>query len=290
MTVREAIKWGLEELHKAGISSPQADVEQILMHILKCSRKDILVKIDRKLSPEELKAFRDHISRRSQREPLQYITGTVEFYGLQFKIEKGVFIPRPETEFLVETILESEPIRYKDQEKIEMIDLCTGSGCVAIAVAAKVKNIFIKAVDISRNAIKLAKYNAMLHKVEDRIEFIVGDLFSPLDRRKYKEQIDIISVNPPYVSSVEMEYLQPEIRQHEPLKALYGGPHGLDFYRRIIHEAYLYLRSGGILVMEAGYRQSQDIEILIQQTSKYTNISWKYDLAGIKRIIKVQKR
>lgn len=282
-TVRDAIRWAVEELSTIDISEPWREAELLLIHVLGISRKDLLVNLDRLLSHEEVEIFKNYILRRKDREPLQYIVEKVEFRGLLFKVNRNVLIPRPETELLVEELLKS--IKEKPGK---VIDLCTGSGCIAISIAKEITGCHIYAVDISEGAIDVAKENAEIHGVKGRIEFFVGDLFGPLDTLGLDGGIDLIVTNPPYISGRDMESLSPEIKKYEPMIAIYGGRDGLNFYRRIIQDAYRYLIPGGLLMMEIGYGQAANIKYLFEKHGGYEDITIIHDLAGIERIMKAR--
>jgi len=256
-TISEALRWSREYLSLLEVPEPYLEGEYLLTHVLGCQRKELLIHPERVLTSDEMKRFSGVIERRGRREPPQYILGEVEFRGLLFKVNREVLIPRPETELLVEeavnsvcsgdTILNSQEIKYgvPGIKDITVLDLCTGSGCIAICIAMEIEErggLRVYAVDISEGAIEVARKNAERHGVEDKITFLVGDLFSAVASLGLEGKIDLIVSNPPYVSKEAMERLQPEIKGYEPVLALYGGEDGLDFYRRIIREAPRYLK------------------------------------------------
>ncbi|HLA50387.1 MAG TPA: peptide chain release factor N(5)-glutamine methyltransferase, partial [Thermodesulfovibrionia bacterium] len=245
----------------------------------------------------------DFVERRIKREPSQYILGEQEFWGLPFKVTKDVLIPRPETEVLVEEAVktvrsqESEvrsqntKIHYSELRTPDsklILDLCTGSGCIAISLAKEIPNSRVFAVDISEKALDVARENAERYDVADRITFLSGDLFEPLNGLNIKA--DIIVSNPPYISRKMLQELQPEVKDYEPQAALYGGEDGMDFYRKIIADAPAYLAKGGYLMLEMGYRQAGKIKNLIEQNNGFEDIDIKKDFAGIERIIKAQRK
>lgn len=275
------LRWANDYLIRENVPSPYVDAEYMLAHVLGCRRKDLWVYPDRVLTEPEREQFNTCIERRSRREPLQYIIGEVEFRGLLFKVNKDVLIPRPETELLVD-----EVVNGVGKKEVTVLDLCTGSGCIAVSIANELAESRVYAVDISEGAIAVARENAGRHGVEERITFLIGDLFTAIDALNLKGKIDIIVSNPPYVSKKEMEELQPEIKDYEPASALFGGEDGLDFYRRIIRESPFYLSSGGYIVMEMGYSQSGSIKDLFEKEKVFMGIEVKKDLAGIERIIK----
>ncbi len=220
----------------------------------------LYLNFERQLSPQETDAVREFIKRRGQREPLQHIVGSTSFCGLEIAVNRNVLVPRPETELLAEegwsfisTISHQPPIA---------LDFGTGSGCLAIALAVKCPGAEVFAVDISSEAIEVAKQNAAQHKVGERIRFCLGDGFQALAE---KIQFDLIISNPPYISSAEIETLQPEVRDFDPRGALDGGADGLDFYRRIAIEALPFLKPTGKLMLEFGDGQSDAIQKILEE-------------------------
>ena len=279
-TVAKSLRWAEGYLAQRGVPCPYVDAEYILAHILGCQRQDLLIYPDRVVKEDEAAQFNACIERRGRREPLQYIIGEVGFRGLLFKVNRDVLIPRPETELLVDEVVKS--VTKKD---VTILDLCTGSGCIAVCIARELIDSKVYAVDISEGALAAARENAARHGVGERITFLSGDLFSAISSLNLKGMIDVIVSNPPYVSSEEMQELQPEIRDYEPASALYGGKDGLDFYRRIIHDSPYYLAAGGYILMEMGYGQAGRIKELIESENKFINIEITKDMAGIGRTI-----
>ena len=282
LTTAEILRWAEGYLIQRKVPSPYLDAEYILAHILRCQRMDLLIHPDRTLKDDEIEQFNACIERRGRREPLQYITGEVEFRGFLFKVSRDVLIPRPETELLVDEVIKS--VRIKGAT---VLDLCTGSGCIAVCIARELNDSRVYAVDMSDGALAVARENAIRNVVGERITFLSGDLFGAIDPLNLKGKLDIIVSNPPYVSAEEMGELEPEIRDYEPASALYGGEDGLDFYRRIIRESPYYLADGGYLVMEMGYRQAWRIKCLLEKEKVFRRqISVIKDLNGTDRIIK----
>ena len=231
------------------------------------------------------RSFALSIERRKLREPLQYITGDQEFWGLPFKVTPDVLIPRPETEFVVEAALTA----VKENGMPVIVDLCTGSGCIAISLAKELPKARIFATDRSDRALPVAQENARLNGVADRIRFLEGDLFGPLEELDLLGRIDCIATNPPYVRSGDLTTLQPEVRDFEPAMALFAGPEGTEIAERIIHQAPEYLKSGGSLIMEMGMGQTAALGQIIEDTHKFGPIEVVKDLAGIERVIITRK-
>lgn len=286
-TVAQALRWAREYLSHLDIPEPYVEGEYLLMHLLGCQRKDLLIHPERVLTSGEIKRFSEVIERRGRREPPQYILGEIEFRGLLFKVNREVLIPRPETELLVEEAVRG--VLVSPEYEYTVLDLCTGSGCIALSIAREIKEtrgLKVYAVDISAGAVAVAQENARRHGVEDKIEFLVGDMFNAIEPLKLEGKIDLIVSNPPYVSKKEMGNLQPEIREYEPLQSLYGGEDGLDFYSRIIRESPRYLKQQGGLIMEIGFDQAVPVRSLLEKEKVFSRIEVKRDLAGIERIIK----
>jgi release factor glutamine methyltransferase len=255
--------------------------EYILTHILNCSRADLYLN---KFPAEE--KYTTELSRimqrRKQGEPVQYITGSCEFMGLDFKVDDRVLIPRPETEILVE---EAIKIVQKESKAQNILDIGTGSGNICVSLAKYLPGCKITAVDISQAAIKLARQNAWLNLVEERIEFMVSDLFAALDA---SSSFDMIISNPPYISTEGMKDLPAEVR-YEPRLALEAGPEGLDFYRRIIEGCPAQLKKGGMVLLEMGYNQSGAIRKIFEQSGNFKILEIIRDYRDIERVIIAQK-
>jgi len=303
LTIRATLLWAEEYLLRYGVPDANIEAEYLLSHALDCKRAELHLKHASHISYNALQKFIDFVERRIKREPSQYILGEQEFWGLPFKVTKDVLIPRPETEVLVEEAVktvrsqESEvrsqntKIHYSELRTPDsklILDLCTGSGCIAISLAKEIPNSRVFAVDISEKALDVARENAERYDVADRITFLSGDLFEPLNGLNIKA--DIIVSNPPYISRKMLQELQPEVKDYEPQAALYGGEDGMDFYRKIIADAPAYLAKGGYLMLEMGYRQAGKIKNLIEQNNGFEDIDIKKDFAGIERIIKAQRK
>ena len=246
MNILEVLKRSTEFLAKRGVASPRLQVELLLAHLLKMPRMNLYLNFERVLTAAETEALRDAVRRRGQREPLQYIVGSVSFCGLELTVNPHVLVPRPETELLAEHAWKFLQQRTSGAP-LRALDLCTGSGCLALALLANAPRAEADATDISADALQVARQNAARLQVLPRIQFHLGDGFAavPADRR-----FDLIVSNPPYIPTAEIETLEPEVRDHEPRGALDGGSDGLDFYRRIAAQAGAFLRPGGRLMLE----------------------------------------
>lgn len=260
MTVLEVIKRSAQFLDKKGVESPRLQVELLLAHLLGLPRMRLYLDFERALTPKELEDLRALVVRRGQREPLQHILGTTSFWGLEMTVNSSVLVPRPETEMLAEMAWEflgkvsNSECRMTNGEPVgTALDFGTGSGCLAIALAWKCPTARIVAMDISPEALAVARQNAARHQVESRIEFILGDGLAAVPAGL---KFDLIVSNPPYIPSAEIATLDPEVRDHDPRLALDGGADGLDFYRRLAAGAGELLRTGGRIMLEFGDGQA----------------------------------
>jgi release factor glutamine methyltransferase len=261
VTVLEVIQRSTEFLKNKGVDSPRLQTELLLAHLLNMPRMKLYLNFERKLSATEVDNFRELIKRRGQREPLQHIVGSTCFCGLELAVDRQVLIPRPETELLAEqgwTFLNSLNTQHSP---LSTLDLGTGSGCLAIALAVHCPMARVFAIDISAEALNLAGQNAARHNVRDRIDFLQSDAFAALESPKL---FDLIISNPPYIPTQEIQSLQIEVRDHDPREALDGGPDGLAFYRRIATEAAPFLQPGGKIMLEFGDGQAAAIRKIFE--------------------------
>jgi release factor glutamine methyltransferase len=262
MTVLEGIQKSAEFLAKKGVESPRLQAELLLAHVLKLPRMKLYLNFERALTDAETDAFRELIRRRSQREPLQHITGSTSFCGLEIAVNRNVLVPRQETEILAELGWKwLKEHRAPNAPNVTALDFGTGSGCMAIALAVKSPEARIVALDVSVEALETAKQNAARNGVAERIEFLQGNGFKALTL----ERFDLIVSNPPYIPTAEIQTLEPEVRDYDPRGALDGGPDGLDFYRRFATEARPFLKPDGKIMLECGDGQADAIRELFEQ-------------------------
>lgn len=276
MTIKEILIKYSKELEEIS-STPRLDVETLLQKVLGVDRLYILLNLDRILSNDEEQLFNKFIEERLNNRPIAYIVGNREFMGLDFYVQEGVLIPRPDTEILVEEVIELA----KDKGKVNILDIGTGSGAITVSLAKYLENAKVTSVDISDIALEIGKRNAMENNVVDRIDFIKSDLFSALDKNV---KFDIIVSNPPYIKREVIETLDKQVKDFEPYNALEGGIDGLDFYRAITTQAKDFLKEGGILAYEVGHDQSEDVSKLME-IDGYTNIYTRKDLQQIDRVV-----
>jgi release factor glutamine methyltransferase len=259
MTVLEAIQKSTEFLAKKGVESPRLQTELLLAHLLRMPRMKLYLNFERALSPAETDSLRELIKRRGQREPLQHITGSTSFCGHEIIVSRHALIPRPETELLAE--LGWKFLIARHSPLVTALDFGTGTGCIAIAIAAKCPDAKITALDVSAEALALAKQNAAQNQVAERIEFVHGDGFAALAPGT---QFDLLISNPPYIASAEIETLEPEVKDFDPRGALDGGADGLDFYRRLAKEAKPSLKPDGKIMLEFGDGQADAIKKIFE--------------------------
>ena len=276
MLIKEAMRKGMISLKTNNIQEPNLKSRLLMQYILNKPRQYMLIHDNEELTNKQEKAYLENIEKMIKGVPLQHITHSQEFMKMNFYVNENVLIPRPDTEILVEEVINID----KKTNAKKILDLCTGSGAIAISLAKYIENSQITAVDISEEALRIAKLNAVNNNVEDKITFVKSDLFENIVKEKY----DIIVSNPPYIKKDFIKKLDKEVQQ-EPYIALDGGYDGLDFYRKIISEGYQYLKFKGYLCMEIGYDQKQEVFDIIKKQEKYSNTYSKIDLGGNDRIV-----
>ena len=289
MTVLELLNGSTNTLKDHQVENPRLNAELLLARSLNLSREGLYTHLRDTLKEREKEALETLIQRRISGEPLQYILGHQEFWSINFKVDPRVLIPRPETELLVEQSLSVLSGKTFEQNP-SVLEIGTGSGAVAIALAKEVKQLFLVATDISRDALILAKENAQSAGVRDQIEFVMGDLFGPLRLSREKKPFDLILSNPPYIIRRKICTLAREVKDYEPTIALDGGKDGLAFYRRIIPEAHSYLQAGGWLLLEVALGQGREVSEWIEEDGHFFKPECIPDLSGIGRVVKAQKR
>jgi release factor glutamine methyltransferase len=308
VTVLEAIQKSSDFLAKKNVESPRLQTELLLAHLLKLPRMKLYLNFERVLSPAETDALREFVKRRGQREPLQHILGSTSFCGFEIAVNRHALVPRPETELLAELgwqFLKGRadlPVGQDAQQRVptSALDFGTGTGCIAIALAAKCPNAKIIALDVSPNALALAKENAAANKVAGQIEFFLGEGFGELGEvaqasclsgsnikltgKMPVPQFDLIISNPPYIPSAEIATLQPEVRDFDPRAALDGGADGLDFYRKLAAEAKSFLKPDGRIMLEFGDGQAEAVKNIFE-TQKWIVEAVKEDYSQRARIL-----
>ena len=277
MTIKQAITKGMIMLKSNNVESPKLKARLLLQYVLDKPRQYIIVYDNKEIDKQQQWQYFVNIEKLTKGIPLQHITHRQEFMKMDFFVDENVLIPRPDTEILVEEVIKIAQ-KYNSPR---ILDLCTGSGAIAISLKKFVPNAYITAVDISEKALEIAQKNAK--KLETKINFLKSDLFDKLDNKKF----DIIVSNPPYKRKDEIKKLSEEV-QKEPKIALDGGEDGLDFYRIIAEQAINYLKTGSFLCFEIGYNQKNDVIKIIEDEQNYKNTYCKKDLYGNDRIIITQ--
>lgn len=280
MLLRDVLASGVARLTEAGTPSPELAAELLLMHVLHSDRGHLHSHPGQELSSEQRRCYFDLISERLTGKPTQYITGHQEFWGLDFEVTPDVLIPRPETELIVETVLDLAPRR---NDPLRIVDVGTGSGCIALALASELPFAEIEAVDISPQALRIAARNAVSFDLRHRVTFNEGDLLNRFLTGKNGASFDFVVSNPPYVGADELDQVQREVKDFEPRLAWGGLDRGDEIYRRLFPQARRALKPGGYLVVEIGYNQSQAVTELLGP--EWTAIEVRPDLAGIPRVI-----
>ncbi len=295
MKIYELLDWGTGQLAKAKVYEPALEAQLLLSQALRMKKLDLFLKKEKEVAKKNLACFKKYIALRCRRVPASYILKNAQFYGLDLFIDKGVLIPRPETELLVEEVIKAVgrslpanvggQVQMADGSKnLKILEIGVGSGALAVALAKNLSRASLLGTDISAKALRIARKNIKMHRLGAQVKLVRGSLFARL-----KEKFDIIVSNPPYISEKDFLKLQPEVG-FEPRAALYGGKDGLDFYRKIIPSARYYLQPGGIMAFEIGYGQADKIKAMLEKEKLFEHVSVIKDYSGIERIITAQMR
>ena len=279
MNIKELLKRSDQFLAERGIESSRLDVEVLMADLLDMERINLYVKYDYPLKSSEIDSYREMIKKRAQRIPVAYITEKKEFMSLEFKVKEGVLIPRPDTENLVETVIEY--CRQNQLQQPQIIDVGTGSGAIAVSLAHYLSEAKVVGVDLSAQALKVARENMQKHELSERMSILKSDLLAEFIKREIRG-IDIIVSNPPYISEAEMEKLPPEVKK-EPETALEAGEDGLAYYRRLIPQAEKVLKKGGKLFLEIGYQQAEAVKNIFNE--HWSAVEVKKDYSENDRIV-----
>jgi release factor glutamine methyltransferase len=277
-TTLKVLGWTRDFLAARGVENARLEAEWMLCAVTGMDRVGLYVNFEKPLSDQELTAYRAMVARRGKREPLQHILGTQEFCGLEFEVTPDVLIPRHDTETLVNEASSRQPAAR------QVLDIGTGSGCIAISLACHLPGASVTATDISPAALEVARGNARRHNAD--VEFLAGSLFQPVVGRRF----DLIVSNPPYIPSADIEGLEPEVRDHDPRTALDGGGDGLDIYRSLIPAATEHLNPGGWLLVELGIGQAQAVAQLFRLADGYEEPVVVMDSGGIERVVGARRK
>jgi len=281
-SVSEALRTAARRLRASGSRSPRLDAELLLAAALQTDRAGLFRTPERALAPDETSLYEGYLRRREAHEPVAYIRGRRAFRTLELEVTPDVLIPRPETESLVDVALEVLAAVPAGRGEPRALDIGTGSGCIALALAAEDPFVSVTATDLSAAAVELARRNAARHGLGGRVRLLCGDLFAPLPA---EARFDLIVSNPPYVPAAEYDVLEPNVRDHEPRLALHGGADGLDVYRRLVPGSLARLRAGGTLAVEVGVGQAAAVGALFAAAGGYRPPGVRADLGGIPRVV-----
>jgi release factor glutamine methyltransferase len=288
-TVRRLLEWTVPFFTRKAVDSPRLAAELLLAHVLGVPRIRLYTDYEKPVAAEPLSRFRELVRRAAEHEPIAYLTGVAHFFGLEFDVNRDVLIPRPDTETLVENVLHL--VRHQaGMEAPRVLDLCTGSGCIAGAIAHRLKGATVVATDISRGAVDLARRNMQRLALNGRVTVELGDLFNALANIVDASPFHLILANPPYISTDEMGSLDRNVRDYEPAQALHGGADGLDLHRRIIAGAPERLLPGGRIYLEIGWRQGESARGLFCEHPAFDDVKVLKDAAGHDRVITARRR
>ncbi len=280
-TVKQLLEWTTEYFRKGGLDEPVLSAQLLLAKAMGCSKVDLYLRFNQQVNKSVRDKFRQLVRRAYQGEPIAYILGEKEFFSLTIKVNPSVLIPRPETELIVQWVVRKSREMFSDGDKLDILDIGTGSGCIAIALA---KNLPVEAkiiaCDISDDALSVAEENRSAHNLEDKITFVKSELFENI---RPESKFDFIVSNPPYVTERDYQNLPKQIKEYEPACALLGGEDGLDVIRRIIKQAKDYLKPEGWLVFEIGYDQKPAVESLLKEGG-YSDVEFEVDSSNIPRV------
>ena len=279
-TVLRMMEWSGEYLEGKGITRGRLDAEHLLADVLGLGRLDLYLQFDRPLVAAELDRYRPLLKRRAKREPLQYILGRAAFRELDLEVDERVLIPRPETEILLDEVLEWAAAHAGEQAR--GLDLGTGCGAIALSLVLEGPFELVVATDTSAAALEIARRNAEASGLADKVEFRLGSYFDPVAEG---EVFDLVVSNPPYVAEGEAPSLEPEVREWEPGEALFAGPDGLGALRAIVAGAGSHVRPGGLLALEVGAGQAGPVVAMLEDTGEYVDVRVRRDLAGRERMV-----
>jgi len=281
-TIGKLLTWMNGYLTEKGVDAPRLTAELLLSHVLGCKRIELYTNFDSAVEQSRLDELRGLVKRCAEHEPVAYLVGRCEFYSLEIRLNRACLIPRPETELLAERAIDF--LRERPQPQV-VLDLCTGSGCIAVAIAKNVPECRVTATDLSDEALLAADENVRAHGLSARVRLLCGDLFDPLIGGLDETRFDLIVANPPYVTSAEMETLDRNVKDYEPVAALHGGVDGLDVYRRIVERVEAFMKADGVLMLEIGYRQGPGVRELLEGTGVFAKVTVEKDRSDNDRIV-----
>lgn len=281
MKVLDCINSALKKLSDCGILASRLETELLLCNVLQCKKIELYLQSEKILTQEQLDCFNRFIEKRVQRIPLQQIINEANFFGLKLRIESGVFIPRPETEVLVESL--ARRINQDFSSEVRILDLCTGSGNVSVALTKNLDDCTIIATDINKKALEIAQFNAQINQVDSKVKFLLGDLFCSLSEQDFRS-FDVIVSNPPYIKTKDLLGLPEEVL-NDPYDALDGGEDGLEFYRKIVSGCADFLKDNGLIAFEFGDDQALAIADILKKSEMFSDSVFFSDLNQVCRFV-----
>lgn len=285
-TIQKLLTWITDYLTTNGVDAPRLSAELLLSHVLTLTRIELYTQFNKPIDKADLDTLHSLVKRAGQQEPVAYLVGRTEFYSIELEVDPHCLIPRPETELLVQKAIEFLRTREGTQH---VCDLCTGSGCIAVAIAKNFPEAKVTATDLCDAALAVAARNVEKHELGDRVELLCGDLFEPLVPGLDVTQWDLIVCNPPYVSAAEYEALEKNVKDYEPELALLAGDDGLDIYRHIAAQIDRYLKSDGVLLLEIGYAQGPAVRELLEATELFAEIAVEKDDQNNDRVVTARR-
>ena len=289
-TTRRLLTWMTEYFTEREIDSPRVVAELLLSHVIGCERMRLYMEVDRPAAPLELETLRALVKRAGRHEPAQYLVGEWHFFGRTFEVDRSTLIPRPSTETLIEAVLSWHKTAGQSGSEPLIADIGTGTGCIAVTLAAQIPEAHLIATDPVAEALELAERNAARHKVGDRITFASGRGLEPLEAGPPGRRFAVICSNPPYISDAEWEKLEPNVREYEPATALRGGQDGLEIVRPLVAGAGRLLKPGGLLAIEIGHHQKEAALALVKETADLEHGEVLKDTEGFWRVLLARKR
>jgi release factor glutamine methyltransferase len=286
-TIQKLLNWITEYFTEKALDAPRLSAELLISHVLDMKRIDLYTQFENPVAKPHLDKLHELVKRAAGNEPIQYLIGKTEFYSIELAVAPDCLIPRPETELLVQRSIEF--LRKRTGHQF-VCDLCTGCGCIAVAIAKNFPDAKVLATDICDKALEIAARNIENYKLKDRIQLLQGDLFEPIVPQLDVTNFDLIVCNPPYVSHDEFEQLEPNVKDYEPKLALLAGADGLDVYRRIVDSIDQFLKDDAALIMEIGYAQGPAIREMLEQSGIFAEIKIEKDLNNNDRVVTATRK
>jgi len=288
-TVKRILEWTTGFFTRKNVDAPRLSAELLLAHVLSAPRIKLYTDYERVLTEKDLAAYRGLVQRAAEQEPIAYLTGKAHFFNLEFDVTRDVLIPRPDTETIVENVLQF--VRHQPGfESPRVLDLCTGSGCIAAAIAHHLKSSIVVATDISAPAVDVARKNIERLELKDRVQIAQGDLFEPLAEMVDAHNFQLIVANPPYIATETLKTLDKSVREFEPLQALDGGDDGLKIHRRILQKAPEHLLENGRVFLEIAYDQGKTAVEMAGEFEAYEDVKLLKDFGGRDRVLSLRKK